>query len=357
MPRRKTKKPSQNWVNAHEHKANHCRALVKVDGTDARKKVKKDYEKALRDLENSRSTLDQFHKTDKPQFVQWLNSNFGAFLTELRELHLKMEADEAIVFMVENEVMFHGGSYAKAYKRVTQPEEVTEPTPPPNSGQAGNTGPFDPDSDFSDFDDEDEDPMAEFFKAMHEKLGMGDEPWNKPQHGTGQPSEGSTALPAAQRLKELYRAVVRRLHPDKQQEMTAQKTEWWHQAQTAYESGDAEQLEVILTLCDIGESGTTAHTSASLLHRITAQLRNSLREIKRQINEFRRDPAWNFSKRNDHAQMAVQISREMTTELAMMRRRCEENQQLIAKWKAAAEKTKPSRRRQKAQMGTMEFGF
>jgi hypothetical protein len=52
--------------------------------------------------------------------------------------------------------------------------------------------------------------------------------------------------------------------------MTAQKTEWWHQAQAAYEAGDAEQLEVILTLCEIGESGTTAHTSASLLQRITA---------------------------------------------------------------------------------------
>ena len=92
-----------------------------------------------------------------------------------------------------------------------------------------------------------------------------------------------------------YRALVRRLHPDSQREMTAQKTEWWHQAQAAYEAGDAEQLEVILTLCEIGDTGTTAHTSASLLQRITAQLKNSLREIKRQLAELRREPAWNFS--------------------------------------------------------------
>ena len=77
--------------------------------------------------------------------------------------------------------------------------------------------------------------------------------------------------------------MVRRLHPDTQREMTAQKTEWWHQAQAAYEAGDLEQLEVILTLCEIGDSGTTAHTSASLLQRITAKLKSSLREIKRQI--------------------------------------------------------------------------
>ena len=34
--------------------ANHSRALVRVDGAGIRKKIKKDYEKALRDLENSR---------------------------------------------------------------------------------------------------------------------------------------------------------------------------------------------------------------------------------------------------------------------------------------------------------------
>ena len=62
--------------------------------------------------------------------------------------------------------------------------------------------------------------------------------------------------------------------------MTAQKSEWWHQAQAAYEAGDLEQLEVILTLCEIGDSGTTAHTSASLLQRITAKLKSSLREIR-----------------------------------------------------------------------------
>jgi hypothetical protein len=37
--------------------ANHCRAVVRVDGTAIRKKIKKDYEKALRDLENSRRVL------------------------------------------------------------------------------------------------------------------------------------------------------------------------------------------------------------------------------------------------------------------------------------------------------------
>jgi hypothetical protein len=138
--------------------------------------------------------------------------------------------------------------------------------------------------------------------------------------------------------------------------MTAQKTEWWHQAQAAYEAGDAEQLEVILTLCEIGESGTTAHTSASLLQRITAQLKSSLREIKRQITQRRREPAWNFSNRTDHAAMADQVRRELTGEMMAMRRRWMDAQELITRWKAAAEKLKPSRRR-KAPPPEPEFQF
>lgn len=160
----------------------------------------------------------------------------------------------------------------------------------------------------------------------------------------------------SKRLKELYRAVVRRLHPDAHREMTAQKTEWWHQAQAAYEAGDAEQLEVILTLCEIGESGTTASTSASLLQRITAQLKSSLREIKRQLTQWRREPAWDFSNRTDHGVLADQVRRELTSELMAMRRRWQETQGMIAKWKSAAEKLKPTRRR-KTPPPSPEFQF
>ena len=113
---------------------------------------------------------------------------------------------------------------------------------------------------------------------------------------------------------------------------------------------------MILTLCEMGESGTTAHTSASLLQRITAQLRSSLREIKRQINQWRREPAWNFSKRTDHLALAEQVRRELTGELRAMRRRWLETQEMIARWKAAAETLKPTRRR-KAPPPNLEFQF
>ena len=174
---------------------------------------------------------------------------------------------------------------------------------------------------------------------------MGADPRDQRGPGDGPLAETVSPAHASKRLKGLYRKLVRQLHPDSQREMTAQKTEWWHQAQAAYEAGDAEQLEVILSLCEIGKSGTTEHTSVALLQRITAQLKSSLREIKRQITQQRRKPAWAFSRRADHAALAGQIRRELMDDLMRMRYQCGQLQKMIARWKMAAEKLKPSRRR------------
>ena len=122
-PRRTTHQESR-----HVPAANHCRALVPVDGAGIRKKIKKDYEKALRDLDNSRRQLDQFQQKDLPQFSRWLNTHFGELLTELRELGRKISIDEGLIFQVENEMLFRGGSYARAYQRVM--EFLENPRPP-----------------------------------------------------------------------------------------------------------------------------------------------------------------------------------------------------------------------------------
>src|ERR1039458_9013340 len=167
MPRRTTRNSTHSHAVADAHAANHCRALVRRDGTGIRKKIKKDYEKALRDLDNSRRVLDRFHQTDQPQFSRWLNSHFGALLTELRELNLKLAADDAIVFMVQNEVMFGGGSYARAYKRVMDLRDNPEPPPPPPPGgdRAVKRERFGAGPDSENLDDED-DPLKAIFEEM-----------------------------------------------------------------------------------------------------------------------------------------------------------------------------------------------
>lgn len=357
MKRRARRPQGSSHPAPHNHSPNHCRALVLVDGASIRKKIKKDYEKALRDLENSQRQLDEFHQTDLPRFTQWLSTQFGVLLTEIRELSQKIAADEALIFQVQSEAMFSGVSYARAYKRVMEFRENPEPLPPPPTGSDEPDGDWNPREARPESGEvDDEDPFDEFFNQLFDEFGVHEDRRERRASRGGNLRAPASQPHTSSRLRELYRSLVRRLHPDTQREMTAQKSEWWHQAQAAYEAGDLEQLEVLLTLCEIGESGTTAHTSASLLQRITAKLKTSLREIKRQIAGHRKDPAWNFSRRSDHAEMAVQMRRNLTNDLRGMREDWQETQEMIAGWKAAAERLKPTRRR-KQRPQSMEFPF
>jgi hypothetical protein len=336
-PPAKLRRKSHSTV--HHHSVNDCRAIVAVDGTKIRKKIKKEYERVLQDLDISRNQLEQFHQSDLPEYTRWLNSHFGALLTELRELSQKLALDEELIFEVEDEVIFGSDSPAHAYKRVMEYRENPEPPDPPRDGR----------DDPKEGNEQWKNPVDDFFNQFFGETDRDQDPREK-EPRRAKPIIGSAVAPSpTSRLKELYRSLVRRLHPDTQREMTAQKAEWWHQAQAAYQVGDAEQLEVILTLCEIGEKGTTEQTSVSLLQRITEKLKSSLRQIKRQIGSHRKDPAWNFSSRTDRDSLATQMRRSLMSDLEIMRERWQLTQTVIADWQAAAARINKRSRRKRAQ--------
>lgn len=194
MRRRAPRPQTSSRAALHDHPANPSRALVRVDGAGIRKKIKKDYEKALRDLENSRRQLDQFHQTDLPQFTRWLNTHFGALLTELRELNQRMAADEELIFQVENEAMFSGCSDARAYQRVMEFRENPElPRPRPTGGGEadGEWDSFGARPEFA-TDEDEEDPMEEFMNEFFRKFEPGARPQDHHGRRDGQPLSGSS---------------------------------------------------------------------------------------------------------------------------------------------------------------------
>ena len=154
----------------------YCRAMVRVDGTGIRKKIKKDYEKAVRDLAKSRRVLDQFHQTDQPQFMRWMHSHSGALLTELRELNLKRETDSILIEQVENEILFGGYSEARAYQRVVDRRENPDSSPPPPTGDDadGKRDAFGSGPESGNFDEDE--LLKEIKKEFHRRFGPGANP-------------------------------------------------------------------------------------------------------------------------------------------------------------------------------------
>jgi hypothetical protein len=292
-----------------------------IDGAPIRAKAKKDYEKALRELERSRQQINQFESTDRPKFHQWLSREFGALMTELRETHQALEAKRSLLFEVQTEAYRSGSSFGKAYERVMWRREHPEPEPDPSEtssrqSKKSKSGR----SEGNIFEEIFGDILDAFEEAFEEADSF------------GPASNGNSTPPQSSGCKELYRALARRLHPDARGELTNQQTEWWHQVQAAYQAGDVEQLRTILTLCEIDEHGITSKTSVSLLQRSTQQLKLSLRALKRQLSEFRREPAWGFGRLNNLALLRVRMERMLKDELSEVKQMLAEASEQFNAW-------------------------
>ena len=317
------------------------RAVIPIDGDPIRKKARKDYEKARRELDKARLQIEQYHTQDRPAFARWLNANFGKFLTEIRELSRQAHEQHRLLSEISDYIWSHNVSEVEAYLAVMfrreHPEEAAaaeakaraeaeakarkrgQAEPPPGFDKSGDE---EDDEDFEFEDAPDEKAFREFSSLFEETFGFKIPPEMHPPGATPKPVQTAS-------VKELYRTLVRKLHPDKQATMTAQKLEWWHEVQDAYAANDAERLATILSLVEMSAGEPTAHTSVSVFQRLVARLKASLRDVKREVAQGRRDPAWNFSQLREHQATAARIGLEMRESMAHLRHDLAEHEQTL----------------------------
>ncbi len=86
---------------------------------------------------------------------------------------------------------------------------------------------------------------------------------------------------AAQELRDLYRAFVKRLHPDLRPDLTERERQLWYRVQEAYDRADIEELRALALI-----EPSTAVRRSTALEDLTRE-RDSLREhAKRLIGEL-----------------------------------------------------------------------
>lgn len=293
-------------------------SVMLIDSAPIRKKAKKDYERILRDLDVAREEVEKFEKEDRPKYQQWLSHHFGASLTELRELDHKLIEVEGLVQEVQQE--FYFGNYRsiyKAYERVRQRRENPEEEPAEEHSESREQ-------------EQEEDPFRKFFEELFSEEELADA-FAKDQHPRKEPKPTLNQIHRENRIKDLYRTLVRRLHPDHAENLTPKHVEWWHQTQNAYEGGNLEQLELIFTLTEIDKGGTK-EASISILKKITLQFKQTLRSIKDQLKAFKRDPAWNFSILQDYSSLFTQTRLMLEREKARLLWMTEKYKEQIKSW-------------------------
>lgn len=388
MPgKRKTlKKWRKNAVPAGAAKAT-GRAVAVIDEGPIRAAAVKECRKAMRDLEKARKKLEDFERVDQPAFARWYNTAFGAELSRIREWKEKIEGMERLIEEIESVRFEQGISYHAAYEcvmdRRNHPERYErEREEPRRDGPAedrdedgeGNQDPFgEPETDAHGDADEEDLLFAAFLEFAAQGPGMADilgdphlisilfakfkkEFGKKERKGkrTEEPRKAGTP-PRQDRVKRLYRALVKRLHPDFRRREDAHDDELWHRVQAAYAQGDAEGLETLTALCDIRIDNAFATGSVSSILAVGADQKEQLAALKKRMRQAKKDPAWGFGRKPGLDQsLGPLIRREMESALDSARMHFEFCEDTVKKWSVA----RPRKNARRPVSGRQaEFGF
>ncbi|HEX8490991.1 MAG TPA: hypothetical protein VF626_08235 [Chthoniobacterales bacterium] len=309
-------------------------------------------------LERARGAWHRFERKDKPAFVRWRAREFGALLSKAREVEMQIRDAQTLVHEVEMEMRRGFQDAHTAYQRVMfrrenpsmAGEEEVEVHQERRDASRKLTE-FEKEALFQEWvqrslgtnpdkmDDEAYSTSFEAFKS-HMFRSAPEEPGprnvNRARAKTRIPEEVEEEEAEERaidpRVKELYRILVRRLHPDLRDDASAAVSGLWHEVQEAYAAGDVAQMEILLALIDIESNSMGAQTSIGQMRAIRVELERALRALEKSLLEAESEDAWNFAQSGPNEDLRVRVERQLKSDLAGRTLRLDVLTKTIAAW-------------------------
>ena len=363
--------------------------IVLIDQGPIRRKTSDNCQREMKRLEKARADWKRFEQEDRPAFERWRAITFGPLLSALREVCGKIQEKEALIDEVEAEMAMRGWhDYAMAYQRLRIEKEQAraraERAAQRDAARAGAEGEHADGGDsqdeserareenpFADLEDEmmfDEfarvvmginpdrlsDAAYERMFAEFKKKVLGEqEQWERerdtlPNRESAPTGEGN----GASRLKELYRILVRRLHPDMRADTDPDVSALWHDVQEAYATGNVERLEMLLAFTDMQAENVSEHTTVSQMLAVLKEIRSSLHALLRTLSGAKRELAWDFARNTNRAPLEERLRKQLNRDITDREDHLRELESFIGSW------TIPKRSRPKRQSRAQdEFTF
>lgn len=280
----------------------YTRELLVIDNELIRKEAIARCEKLMRDLEETREVLERHQREDLPAYANWLHANFGSMLSELYRLaeeaydlvemlaHIQEIANEQGIdyysaWLIARDMQAHPERYSRKEERKREEGESFT------------------------WEEPDESP--------------------RPSRAPGAAREEADT-----RVRELYRMLAKKLHPDYRQEgkWDDASSRLWNELQTAYEERDLGRLEAIAAMIT-GEAGVRQEDlSVSRIYALCAEYRKQLRSLKRTIKIARAEPSWEFTRRTDRRALYRSMKNSLSAELEWRKYEVAEHRRTLARW-------------------------
>ena len=121
-----------------------------------------------------------------------------------------------------------------------------------------------------------------------------------------------------ERLKLMYRKLVRRLHPDLHGEMQPWQKKIWDRAQKAYSDRDHGAIDRLyrLTMLRLKE---LSDLTMSEIHESYSWLKNEFSELEREAKNLKSLPAWGFAKRKTYEPLTKKILKDFDREIDIIK--------------------------------------
>lgn len=315
------------------------RRIVLIDSAPLRQHAASECSSTLAKLDRARAELRRFEEEDRPAYAAWVAATFGPLLTELRENARLIGEQEDLIADVESEMIWSGHSNPRrAYAAVMRKRE--SPGNEEDHGEEENPSEREgPDITAEERREMFEDFVESIFginaKDLHPEVYaakfadfqanvLGENP---------QSAASETEQTPGSRIKEIYRILVRRLHPDLRAGEDAPVSSVWHEVQEAYEARNLDRLETLLALTEMRDDPAGGNAPLSQLRNALEELARALRTIQRSITQAKLDPAWDFRLPKRHrAPLEKRLRREMERSLADQRWALADLKRILSDW-------------------------
>ena len=306
-------------------------------------------------LEQARRCWHQFERQDKPAFVRWRAREFGALLSTARDVEDKIRDAQNLIHEVEMEMRRKIQDPYSAYRRVLFRREnpgvaENKETSSNGSQSSHHLSEFEQEALFEEWvqkflgtnpakmDDDAYSTSFEVFKShMFVRPGStSDRSDVRPEdvrRSAVEEDPASTTEPGTidPRVKEIYRRLVRRLHPDLRADGDATVSSLWHEVQEAYAARDIARMELLLALSDLSNA-PRASTTLSQMRSVLSDLTRSVRALELSLVEARREDSWNFARTGPSEDLQLRVERQLKHDLALRQQRLELLTGTIAGW-------------------------
>lgn len=334
--------------------------LIIIDQEPLRASTTAKCKKAMARLERARAGWHHFERKDKPAFARWRAREFGALLSTARDIETEIQDAQALVHEVEREMHRAFQDPYTAYRRVMSRRGNPAAAAEAEACHAGDAGigrkvsDFEKEALFQDWvkrslgtnpDKMDDEAYSASFEAF--KNHMFRAPVEEVRPAKAAPSrptqprefdqpadladDEEEATPLDARVRDLYRRLVRRLHPDLRGDGSAAVSALWHEVQEAYVASDVARMEILLALSDI-ESNRTANQTLSQMQAVLLELGRALWALEKNLLEAEGEEAWDFARIGPDPALRSQVKRQLKSDLARRTQHLEILQRTILEW-------------------------